>query len=152
MRDAVPETKLPSLRRELERISGIKRETFDCCINSCMAFTGEHKAAEKCLHCDEDRFFDETRKPRQTWSYIPLTSRLKLQYRNPSRAKVLSEYRHGFNPRSTTGVDRLRDIFDGNLYREFHVQELSLFTDPHDIALHLSLDGMQLTNMKLTRQ
>jgi hypothetical protein len=117
-----------------------------------MAFTGEHKAAEKCLHCDEDRFFDETRKPRQTWSYIPLTSRLKLQYRNPSRAKVLSEYRHGFNPRSTTSVDRLRDIFDGNLYREFHVQELSLFTDPHDIALHLSLDGMQLTNMKLTRQ
>ena len=146
-----PETKLPSLRRDLEklqRISGIKKETFDCCANSCMAFTGEYKTAEKCLYCEEDRFFDETGKPQQTWSYIPLISRLKLQYRNPGRAKVLSEYRNGFNPSLTAGVDRLRDIFDGNLYREFHVEELSLFTDPHDIALHLSLDGMQLTNMK----
>ena len=51
-------------------------------------------------------------------------------------------------PQLAAGVDRLRDIFDGNLYREFHVEELSLFTDPHDIALHLSLNGMQLTNMK----
>jgi hypothetical protein len=42
----------------------------------------------------------------------------------------------------------LRDIFDGALYREFHVQELGLFHDPHDIALQLSLDGVQVTNLK----
>ena len=146
-----PKMRLPSLRRmkeRLQRLTHIKRETFDCCPNSCMAFTGEYKAATNCSYCNEDRYVDENGKARKSWSYIPLVSRLKLQYLNPSRAKVLTNYRHGFNLGSTGGVDRLRDVFDGRLYREFHVQELSLFTDPHDIALHLSLDGMQVTNMK----
>ena len=146
-----PKMRLPSLRRmkeRLQRLTHIKRETFDCCPNSCMAFTGEYKAATNCSYCNEDRYVDENGKARKSWSYIPLVSRLKLQYLNPGRAKVLTNYRHGFNLGSTGGVDRLRDVFDGRLYREFHVQELSLFTDPHDIALHLSLDGMQVTNMK----
>jgi hypothetical protein len=45
-----------------------------------------------------------------------------------------------------------RDVFDGDLYRDFHVRELGLFKDPHDVALHLSLDGVDLTTGKIKHQ
>ena len=34
------------------------------------------------------------------------------------------------------------------MFRDFHIGELGLFNDPHDIALHMSLDGVQLTSMR----
>jgi hypothetical protein len=43
-------------------------------------------------------------------------------------------------------------VFDGDLYRDFHVCELGLFEDPHDVALHLSLDGVDLTTGKIKHQ
>jgi hypothetical protein len=48
---------------------------------------------------------------------------------------------------SLTSTNEVRDFFDGHLFRDFHLRELGLFKDPHDVALHLSLDGFQLTNM-----
>jgi hypothetical protein len=44
--------------------------------------------------------------------------------------------------------DQIRDVFDGDLYRKFHVDDLKLFQDSHDIASHLTLDGFQLANMR----
>jgi Transposase family tnp2/Domain of unknown function (DUF4218) len=72
-----------------------------------------------------------------------------LQYRNPVRAEALAEYRKNLLQRSqAAGQDELADFFNGKLFNEFHVQELGLFQDPRDIALHMSLDGVQLTNMR----
>jgi hypothetical protein len=79
--------------------------------------------------------------------HIPLIPRLQLQYRNPCRANVLKTYRQSiFQTSSDEG--EVRDFFDGNLFREFYVNELGLFNDSHDVALHMSLDGVQVTNMR----
>jgi hypothetical protein len=77
--------------------------------------------------------------------YIPLVPRLRLQYRNAARAEVLTGYRQSLEQSSSTS--EVRDFFDGHLFRDFHRRELGLFKDPHDVALHLSLDGFQLTKM-----
>ena len=34
------------------------------------------------------------------------------------------------------------------MFHNFHISELGLFNDPHDIALHMSLDSVQLTSMQ----
>jgi len=35
-------------------------------------------------------------------------------------------------------INEVRDFFDGRLFRDFHLRELGLFKDPHDVALHMS--------------
>jgi hypothetical protein len=108
----------------------MKPRFFDCCYNNC-----------KCKYCGEKRFTTPSR-PRKQFMYMPLTDRLKLQYRNASRARVLSTYRHRF-----TKEDSSRDVFDGDLYHQFHREELGLFRDRRDVALHMTLDGAQVTNV-----
>jgi hypothetical protein len=86
-------------------------------------------------------------KPRKTFVYIPLVDRFRLQYRNAARAKTLVGYREELLERGQ-GQDELADFFHGRLYNDFHVRKLRLFQDPHDVALHMSLDRVQLTNMR----
>ena len=60
-------------------------------------------------------------------------------------AKTMKSYRQSLLDSNTGSGDRIfRDVFDGNLFRNFHMDHLGLFKDPHDIAFHLSLDGVQL--------
>jgi hypothetical protein len=40
----------------------------------------------------------------------------------------------------------MHDFFDGDLYHQFHIGQLKLFQDHHDVALQLSVDGVQVTN------
>jgi hypothetical protein len=139
----------PSLRRQserLEKLTGVKAQFIDCCRDNCIAFTGEYADKAECPYCQQDRFQDpDHKKPWKTALYIPLVPRLRLQYRNAARAEVLTGYRQSLE-QSESGTE-VRDFFDGKLFRDFHRRELGLFGDPHDVALHLSLDGVQLTNM-----
>jgi Transposase family tnp2/Domain of unknown function (DUF4218) len=138
------------MQGRLERITEIKPLFIHCCINNCIAFTGEYVDATECPHCDEKRFVSDTVPParpraRKQFLYIPIADRLRLQYRNANRARVLSSYRHNFTQENSPHESR--DVFDGGLYHKFHLDQLRLFQDPRDVAFHMSLDGVQLTNM-----
>lgn len=139
----------PSLRRQSQRLAkltGIEVQFIDCCRDNCIAFTGEYADAIECPYCQQERFQDaDCKNPWKTALYIPLGPRLRLQYRDAARAEVLTGYRRSLEQSDST--HEVRDFFDGHLFRDFHLRELGLFKDPHDIALHLSLDGFQLTNM-----
>jgi hypothetical protein len=142
---------LPSLRRSEARLqhwTKIRPNLIDCCINVCLAYTGEHSDLQKCIHCDEPRY-STTNRIRNRFVHLPLSHRLILQYSEATRAQVLKSYRQSFSDAIGNSYQtHLRDVFDGNLYRSFHQEELGLFGDPHDIALHMSLDGVQVTNIK----
>ena len=90
------------------------------------------------------------KKARKQFAYIPLLDRLRVQYRDPNRARLLSTYRESFtgNQQNTTDRAGLRDVFDGDLYQSYHLNQLGLFRDNRDIALHMSLDGVQVVNMR----
>jgi len=142
---------LPSLRRsesKLRQLTKIHPKLVDCCANSCLAYTGTFEQVRICPHCNESRY-SASGKPRKQFLYVPIADRLVLQYRDASRARILKSYRQMYsNPSEDSDGHKLRDVFDGALYQEYHLRELKTFRDPHDIALHLSLDGVQLTNIK----
>jgi hypothetical protein len=145
--------KLPSLRRaasRLHRWTNLTPLLLDCCVNSCMAYTGENAELSSCTlqSCNEPRRLPSG-EPRRQFIYFPLSQRLALQYQEAKRARIMKTYRHdltGSQPNSNARY--LRDVFDGSLYRDYHIRDLGLFRDPHDVALHISLDGVQVTNMK----
>ena len=119
-------------------------ERYDCCINSCLAFTGPYKNAEICPICDESRYSDDrkVRKVRNTFDYIPIVHRLRLQYADPLRAALLKEYRRSLEEQPWE--DGVRDYWDALLYQQ---QKEGLFQDEHDIGLAFSTDGLSLFNV-----
>lgn len=133
------------MQTRLQRRTGIKPHFFDCCYNNCIAFTGKYANDDKCPYCKEMRFATPSR-ARKQFMYVPLLDRLRLQYRNASRAQVLSNYRHSFTEEDSR--TKSRDFFDGDLYHGFHRNELGLFQDRRDIALQMTLDGVQVTNQR----
>jgi tnp2 family transposase/uncharacterized protein DUF4218 len=146
---------IPSMRRvqsRLQTLTKIKPLFIDCCFNNCVAFTKGYADATECPICNEKRYGSgrgsgvNAKRARKRFVYIPIIDRLKLQYKNAARAQILSTYRHSFNGDDSHG--KLRDVFDGKLYREFHCEKLKLFRDARDVAFHLSLDGVQVTNMR----
>jgi hypothetical protein len=131
---------LPSIYRtneKLARKTGIKPQWIDCCINSCIAYTGsfahETRCNQKLKHngkmCNEPRYYPQKDqngkdKSRKQFLFIPLLDRLRHQF-STEQAKDLSTYRAGFD--SSPSSD-LIDVFSGDLYQEYHRKELGLFS------------------------
>ena len=139
---------MPSLRHaalRLQRQTGIKARFIDCCHRSCVAYTGEYASLNECPRCGDSRW-SMSNKTRQSYAYFPLADRLRIQWKSPYRARIMKSYRQELLQSYTKGI--YRDIFDGSLFRKYHQGRLQLFQDPHDIAFSLSLDGVQVTNMK----
>ena len=62
----------------------------------------------------------------------------------------MKSYRHAFSDSGAQdGNYILYNIFDGDLYQKYHLGELDLFKDPHDVALYLLLDGTDLTTGRI---
>jgi hypothetical protein len=74
----------------VDSITHIKSVAYDCCINSCMCFTGKYAALQVCKYCNKPR--RDNKKPFKTFSYIPIIPRLMLQYSDASPAKKLYDY------------------------------------------------------------
>ena len=84
-------------RRKLAAELGLYTKSYDCCINNCMAFTGNAYFHHKCPYCksprfhgtlaEGDKYFTGERQfvslaSRATYSYLPKIPRLKLLYAN----------------------------------------------------------------------
>jgi hypothetical protein len=131
---------LPSIWRtneKLARKTGITPRWIDCCINSCIAYTGsfanDTKCTQKLKHngqiCNEPRYYpqkdkDGSHKARKRYLFIPLLDRLRQQF-SSQQAEILSTYRASFD--SSTGSELL-DVFSGDLYQDYHRRTLGLFS------------------------
>ncbi|CAE7076308.1 unnamed protein product [Rhizoctonia solani] len=139
-----------ALRTRIARLSGIKGVRIDCCVNSCMAFTGPFAVLNYCLYCEEDRYRPRPTpnarpSPRKYFQYLPLIPRLINMYRHPQTADLLA-YRS--TREAVAGL--VCDIFDGQHYRKLCDSRVvvqgetlrhNFFSLPTDIALGLSSDG-----------
>ena len=138
------------LRAKVSGLAGIEPQQFDCCVGSCVCFTGHYASLDKCPRCNEPRFRVDSngkRKPRSQFFYIPLIPRLTAYLKSPHMASTM-QYRsqHQHVPGS------FQDIFDGTNYRSLRSAPVTVhgkpinpptnyFQDPRDIALGLSTDG-----------
>jgi len=127
------------ITRQVAVMTGISLNSLDCCINSCLAFTGPYEKENRCPICKEHRYGDNM-KARKTFDYIPLIHRLRLQYADPDRASLLKEYRRKLE--ADPWAEGVRDYWDGLLYQEQKGE--GLFEDEHDIGLAFSTDGLSL--------
>ncbi|KAF8594094.1 hypothetical protein BDV93DRAFT_428873, partial [Ceratobasidium sp. AG-I] len=151
---AFPELeRLPTEHRMHARIaflSGIQGVRIDCCVNVCVAFTGEYKSLKSCPQCGKECYEHDPQRPghpcpRKTLQFIPLIPRLINMYCDPEMARKLA-YQGNF--KSPAGI--IRDIFYGALYQRLcgwrvwvggQKLEHNYFDMPTDVALGLSTDG-----------
>jgi len=139
------------LRAKARSLAGIEPLRFDCCVDSCVCYTGHYALLEKCPRCNTPRFEGVDSKgkpkPRAQFFYIPLIPRLIAYLESPTVAQAM-QYRS--QHQDAPGL--FRDIFDGVNYQALrnapvtvHGEQIdpptSYFMDPRDIALGLSTDG-----------
>ncbi|KAJ7168418.1 hypothetical protein C8R43DRAFT_822843, partial [Mycena crocata] len=136
---------LSRLQNRMAFLSGVKAVKYDCCIKSCMCYTGRYSTLQRCLFCHEARL-DSEKKPRRQFHYIPIIPRLVALYTNREHSEILQTYRAEF----ISEPDTVKDVFDGSHYRgllkkfvTLHGNKLGhkFFSDIRDIALGLSFDG-----------
>ncbi|RIB16453.1 hypothetical protein C2G38_1902063, partial [Gigaspora rosea] len=106
----------------------------DMCWNSCCTFNGENSSCEMCPICGEPRYLlgKVPKKAQKSAAYFSIIDSLKMQYKD--LAQYLSE------------DSKIGDVFDGNRYKSLATS--GLFSDPHDIAFTMSVDGYQLFKQK----
>ncbi|KAJ3005166.1 hypothetical protein NUW54_g4465 [Trametes sanguinea] len=145
---AFPNANLKSwkaIQSRAAQLSGFEPERYDCCINSCVAFTGVYADEDHCPFCQAPRW-NAQRRPRQQFIYLPIIPRLKAQMANREMAQRL-QYRATEHVHEN-GV--IRDVMDGTHYRELLNKKVNVngrelrhyfFEDPRDMAFGLSTDG-----------
>jgi hypothetical protein len=141
----IPHITLYKLRKFLGNQVPIEPNLVDCCVNSCIAFTGENADKDQCPICEEKRYKGEQkslggRKKAAYWSVI---SSLKIQYQDKNRAELL-RYRYDYTKK--VNRDNIGDVFDGLNYK--NLASAGLFPDRRDVALLGSTDGFQIFRQK----
>lgn len=130
-------------------LSGIEPHWYHCCVNSCMAYTGEHADLNECCfkECKEPRYASDGR-PRRLFCYLPLIPRLQGYFMSPKKVEQLL-YRHNYKPTPET----IADIFDGQHYKDLRNKNVVVdgqelphhyFSSKYDIALSVCTDSYLL--------
>jgi hypothetical protein len=139
---------LYSITRRVAILSGIEPLYFDCCPNSCIAYTGEFSLLDRCPLCSQTRFREGTKKPRRQFCYIPLIPRLQNFFANQ---KATEELLYRYNYQSKPGI--VSDVFDGEHYQNLRKTKVVVdgkklghkyFSGRNDIAFSVCLDGYLL--------
>jgi hypothetical protein len=64
------------MKKKLQHFSGLEEESYDCCIDSCMLFTGPFADLDTCKICSEPHR-DNQGKARKFFHYLPIIPRLQ---------------------------------------------------------------------------
>jgi len=131
----------------LSVLSGVQPVWYDCCVNSCIAFTTKYQHHNACPHCHEKRYRNNG-EARRLFAYLPLIPQLQGFFQKKELIQPLS-YRANYihNPLE------ICDVFDGSHYQRLlrhHVvidgkkQSYRYFSDRRDLALGLCLDAYLL--------
>ena len=133
--------------RILTRTSRIAFEIYDCCVNTCVCFTGEFKTSLVCPFCDEPRY-DMHKKARNRFRYIPIIPRLQAMFRDRNIIDMLL-YRF----ECEVGANRIDDVWDGAILQELlnkvvvvdgQPQEYTYGELEMDVFLALTCNGISI--------
>jgi len=140
---------LYKLRKALANLVPIEPALMDCCVRSCMAFTGDYACLDHCSICNERRYTSAETipgKPRKQAVYWSPISLLRMQYQSQERARsLLYRYQYTTSLEYAAGT-HIQDVFDGTRYKE--LLNSGYFQDPRDVALIASMDGYQVFQQK----
>ena len=127
-------------------LSEIEPIWYDCCINSCITFTGKYTNHTHCPHCQEAR--TSNRKPQRAFDYLPIIPQLQGFFQNSKLVKTMqyqANYQH--DPNS------ISDVFDSLAYCSLHQTIVTVdgkklghqyFSTSKDLALSVCTDAFLL--------
>lgn len=138
---------LQVLGTRIAKLSGVTPELYDCCVNTCHAFTLDFAHEEVCSECGERRF-DEKGSPRQHYQYIPTISRFQAMFNNPDLIQKLA-YRHNYpqDPGDLSNYfdsESYKDLCQWNIVIEGEDTGVCFFSGTYDIATSLLTDGVSV--------
>ncbi|CAG8742770.1 4527_t:CDS:10 [Gigaspora margarita] len=140
----ISEITLYQLEKYLENLVPLKPSLIDCCINSCIAFTGNFSNKNICSRYKEpcyksDKVSKVSRKKAAYWSFI---NPFKLQYKDKSCAETL-RYRYNYISTYSYILDKkIGNIFDGFRYKS--LVSFGFFSDCRNVAIILSTDDIRV--------
>ncbi|KAH7917964.1 hypothetical protein BV22DRAFT_1187293 [Leucogyrophana mollusca] len=114
-------------------LSGVKPVWYDCCVNSCIAYTSKYLHHQYCPFCNEPRLNGNSR-ARRRFFYLPIIPRLQGFFQSLTMIKKLS-YCMKYEP----VPGKIHDVFDSN-----HYHRLLRHRVVRDIALSLCTDSYLL--------
>ena len=133
--------------RILECVSKLSVQIYDCCVNSCICFTGEFEPLTTCPLCGEPRH-DERKKARNRFRYIPIMPRLQSMFQDRHTIQMLL-----YRLQREVGPDRIEDVWDSKILQELldrnvvidgHVQEYCYGELDTDVFLAFTCDGISI--------
>jgi hypothetical protein len=128
-------------------LARVEPHWYHCCVNTCMAYTGDDADSTSCRFCPEPRY-TAGGKPRRLYCYLPLIPRLQGYFQNPKMVEKLL-YRHNYRHQKGT----VADVFDGVHYRTLRKKNVVVdgeelphkyFSGRYDIALGSCTDSFLL--------
>lgn len=141
------------VENRLKVLTGVVPKYFDCCINSCMAFTSHYAYQGYCSHCNEHHYNSDNH-PHRQFSYLSLSTQLQGLFSNPDTVNALL-YHHQYT--AFTDPTQISDVFNGDLYHPLCntcvvvngvEQPYNFFSHPNDIAFSLATDGYLLFDQR----
>ncbi|KAF8304894.1 hypothetical protein DL93DRAFT_2066700, partial [Clavulina sp. PMI_390] len=140
---------LYKLHKRMAELAGIHEEVYDCCVNTCVAYTRELQNATHCPNksCKEPRY-DSQGRSRCTFSHLPIEPRFVVMYKNPDEAARLSTRANWVH---TPG--EYSDVWDGQNYIHRLSERVVIdgidaghlfFSDNRDIAVGIMTDGFSV--------
>ncbi|KAJ8582823.1 hypothetical protein M405DRAFT_749678, partial [Rhizopogon salebrosus TDB-379] len=147
LRDRLPLDSQYIILRRIAILTGVKPRYYDCCVNSCMAYTDKYFHHQYCAYCNEPRL-DSKGKPRRRFCYLPLIPRLQGFFQ---KSELISKMSYRAEYKSKPG--QIADVFDGAHYQRLRRHRVIVdgeklpyqyFSDPRDIALSLCTDSYLL--------
>ena len=141
---------LYQMKKRLEELSELMAESYDCCVKSCIAFTGPHSKLKACPRCRKPRY-RRNGQPMKTYRYLPLIPQLVAYFLNRELNERM-RYRSEGHPKVKADKNgHMTDVFDGSHYLGLLEKEVTInghglghtyFSDHHDVALGLATDGV----------
>lgn len=139
-----------TMLKRLSRQTGVALRSYDCCINSCFCYVDSeltHCPKPGCGHPrwkSRGKTADATRPkiPYKTFDYLPLIPRIKLQYSDRKRAKVLMAYRQTIEAWTQQNPTKTKDYWSGQLHSD--LKQKGLFPAITDQAYIFSTDGFRV--------
>ncbi|KAF9645545.1 hypothetical protein BDM02DRAFT_3062488, partial [Thelephora ganbajun] len=136
-------------QKRIASLSGLKPGQVDRCPTGCCCFTGTYADLDTCPYCKKPQY-KSSGAPNKQFQYLPVKDQLQVMLKDKSLAKQLM-YRHTHSHDGRSGDDIIWDVFDCSIYRNLlekqvvvdgRTQSHKYFSDPRDVALGISLDGV----------
>lgn len=135
-------------QKRITILSGLKPGQVDHCPGGCCCFTGKYASLDTCPYCERPRY-KSAGVPFKQFQYLPVRDQLQMMMKDKSLTRQL-RYQHTYS-HAKNNDDVIWDIFDGSVYHNLLEKQVVIdgqildhkhFSDPRDVALGISLDGM----------